>query len=107
MSWDKVESDISSGPLGLLKWIVLTVVLFSLLTFGLWAIFKPAGVAVERVVFKNSFQYKEGMAQRGAILEANLAEIDMQIIKNPDKRKELEAQKKVIQAQLRAITIND
>lgn len=38
---------------------------------------------VERVVFENSFQYKTGMAQRGAILEANIIEIDMLLQSNP------------------------
>ena len=63
-------------------------------------------VAVERIVFENSFQYKQGMAQRGAILEANIAEVDILLRSNPENRQDLINQKSILRAQLRAITIN-
>ena len=46
------------------------------------------------------------MAQRGAILEANIAEVDMLLRSNPENRQDLINQKSVLRAQLRAITIN-
>lgn len=107
MTWKKVEQDVESGPFGLLKWIVIAVIILFVLFGTLRAIGLIGGKVVERQVLKHSFQYKEGMAQRGTILEANLAEIDAMIQQHPEKRDELLAQRKVIQAQLRAITINN
>jgi len=105
-SWNKVEKDVERGPFGLFKWIAIAVILMVILFGGINLFMKPASMAVDRIVMKNSFQYKEGMAQRGAILEANLAEIDLMLIQAPDNRDELMAQKRVLNAQLRAITIN-
>jgi len=105
-SWNKVEKDVERGPFGLFKWIAIAAILMVLLFGGINFVMKPASMAVDRIVMKNSFQYKEGMAQRGAILEANLAEIDLMLIQAPDNRDELMAQKRVLNAQLRAITIN-
>lgn len=106
MSWNRVEADVNSGPLGLFKWFV--VLMFSLfLVFGvLNSLGLVGGKAVERIAFKNSFQYKEGMEQRGAILEANLIEVDVLLQQNPSDPNLL-AQKRVLTAQLRAITINE
>lgn len=105
MSWDNVEKDVGGGPGGLMKWIVIGVVFFALLFGGLNFIMRPASVAMDNIVFKNSYQYKEGMAQRGAILEAQLAEIDMNMIKFPEKAEELAAQRRVFEVQLRATRI--
>jgi len=105
-SWNKVEKDVERGPFGLFKWIAIAVILMVILFGGINLFMKPASMAVDRIVMKNSFQYKEGMAQRGAILEANLAEIDLMLIQAPDNRDELMAQKRVLNAQRRAITIN-
>jgi len=58
---------------------------------------------VERVVFEQSFQYKEGMAQRAAILEANIAEIDMLMATGQGNPEQLQAQKSVLRVQLNAI----
>ncbi len=63
-------------------------------------------MAVDRVVMKQSFQYKEGMAQRGAILEASIVELDIALQGNPEYRKDLINQKRILSAQLKAITIN-
>ena len=106
MSWEKVESDVESGPWGLYKWIIISVVALAVLFGGLNMVMRPASMAVDRIVQKNSFQYREGMAQRGAILEANIADINMQLVTAPEKREELEAQKKYFEAQLMAIRIN-
>jgi len=107
MNWGKVEKDIESGPGGTFKWIVITVVAFVLLSGGVAIVTKPTNMAVERVVMKQSFQYKEGMQQRAAILEANIIEVDSMIQQFPDRRNQLQAQKRVLTAQLRAITINN
>lgn len=73
---------------------------------GISLITKPASMAVDRIVQKNSFQYREGMEQRGAILQANIVEIDALIQQYPDRRNELQSQRSIISAQLNAITIN-
>lgn len=104
--WDKVESDIESGPMGLFKWITIAVILLTLLIGGVSWITMPAEKVVERVVFKESFQYKEGMEQRAAILKSNIAQIDADMISHPEKYDQLLAQRKVFEAQLNAITIN-
>ena len=78
---------------------ILTIVLLSAVGGGL----KYIGVFGERVVFENSFQYKEGMSQRANTLEAQIAEIDMQIMRNPNKVNQLRAQRKVLEIQLRGV----
>jgi len=107
MSWNKVETDIGQGPLGAIKWFVI-IILFLFVFFGaLNAIGLIGGKAVERQVLKHSHQYKEGMDQRAAILQANIAELDILIAQRPANVKNLENQKLILQAQLRAITINE
>lgn len=106
MSWGKVESDINRGPSGLFKWVVIFVVFWVALFGGINLIMKPASVAVDRVVMKNSLQYKEGMEQRAAIIKANIDEIDILIQQNPEEKQKLAAQKRVLASQLRSITIN-
>jgi len=106
MSWDKVEKDIEKGPLGAFKWVAIFVIAAVVLFGGLNLIMKPANMAVDRIVMKHSFQYREGMEQRGAILEANLLELDIALQQNPKNRQDLINQKRILSAQLRAITIN-
>lgn len=77
---------------------VLTLVVLSL-TFG---VLRLAGVFGERVVFENSFQYKKGMESRALKLQAEIAQIEANIVKFPEKREELEAQRKVLEIQLQA-----
>lgn len=109
MSWKKVESSIESGPFGLFKWVIIGVVALSIIG-GIFYFqkqaAKPIDTAIDRMVMKNSFQYKEGMEQRAAILEANIAEIDIILQGNPENRNDLIKQKRVLNAQLKAITIN-
>lgn len=106
MGWDKVEKDIESGPLGLFKWVAICVILDVVLFGGINLIMKPANMAVDRIVMKNSFQYKEGMEQRAATLKASIVEVDVMLQKFPEKAQELNGQKRILTAQLRAITIN-
>ena len=77
-------------------YLILTILVLAVVGGGL----KVAGVFGERVVFENSFQYKEGMKQRANTLEAQITEIEMNIIKNPEMSVQLIAQKKVLQIQL-------
>ena len=107
--WDKVSADVEQGPVGLFKWIVIFMIPLLVLVGVTKLIFKPISVATERMIVKQSFQYKEGMQQRGAILSANIAELDVLISQSYD-QEELEAyrnQKMILTAQLRAITINE
>ena len=64
MSWDKVEKDVESGPFGLFKWIVIATILMVVLFGGISLFTKPSSMAVDRIVMKHSFQYREGMEQR-------------------------------------------
>jgi len=106
MNWEKVEDNITSGPMGLFKWVAILAVLMGILFGGISFIMKPASMAIDRVVMKHSFQYREGMEQRGAILEASIIEIDIALQSNPENRQDLINQKRILTAQLRAITIN-
>jgi uncharacterized protein YpmS len=104
--WDKVSDDIDSGPMGLWKWSAIIIIAIGV-TFGAANfIFKPMSMATDRMVMKNSFQYKEGMEQQAALLEAQIAEIDVNIARYPSKQIELMNQRKVFQARLKAITVN-
>ena len=76
---------------------VATILILAAVFGGL----KILGVFGERVVFKESFQYQEGMRQRVVTLQAQMAEIDAQIIQNPEIAEQLEAQRKVLEIQLR------
>lgn len=82
----------------IMGYVVLTVLILALVGGGL----RIAGVFGERVVFENSFQYKKGMESRALVLEAQIAEVDMNIIKNPDMADSLRAQRKVLEIQLKA-----
>lgn len=107
MSWDKVEGDVTRGPLGLFKWLAIAAVLLFVLFGTLNAVGLIGGKAVERAVIKTSFQYKEGMEQRAAIWEASLIEIDILMqTASAEEAAALRNQRAVISAQLRAITIN-
>ena len=69
--------------------------------------FRYTNTVTDRIVMKNSFQYKEGMEQRAAILEASLVELEVLLQSNPANRQDLVNQKTILKAQLRAITINE
>lgn len=107
MNWNKVESDLEKGPLGAFKWVVIATLLLFLLFGLLSALGKIGGTTVDRAVMKTSFQYKEGMEQRAAILQASIAEIDIRLQSNPDNRQDLQNQRAILSAQLNAITINE
>lgn len=108
MSWDKVESDVNSGPLGLIKWIIVLIVFICLLSAAIYAVKTSGKMAIDRVAVKNSLQYQEGKAAQAAIFRANIADLEAQIRREEDAdiRQQLIDQKRVIQIQLNAITIN-
>ena len=104
MSWDNVEEDVKKGPLGAFKWLVIAVICLTVVFGGMGLLMKPAHVAVERIVFENSFQYSEARSTEIATFEAQLAEIKVQLT-NPnleaDTRINLEAQVSAIRVQLK------
>jgi len=102
----KVRKETSWTFWSFLPIFFTVIVILSILAFALNSAGMFGRTVVERVIFENSFQYKQGMAQRGAILEANIAEIDMLLNSNPENRQDLINQKSVLRSQLRAITIN-
>lgn len=106
MNWNNVEKDVEGGPFGLFKWIVIGALLISILFGVLSAMGKIGGTVVDRVVMKNSFQYVEGMEQRAAILQASISEIDIRLRSNPENSDDLNNQRMILSAQLKAITIN-
>jgi len=77
-------------------WGIAMLIILSVVGFGLNAVGLFGHTVVERVVFENSFQYKEGRKAELTTYEAQLAEINSQLA-NPniseDKRSTLEAQK--------------
>ncbi len=79
--------------------LILTIPIFT----GLKYLGVIGSTVVERVVFKESFQYKEGMEQRANTLKANMAEIDMLIATGQGDVKKLNAQKSFLRVQLNAI----
>lgn len=85
---------------------VVGIVVLSAVGFGLRSVGLIGSTIVEREVFKRSFQYKEGMEQRAAILKANISEIDIVLISNPENKQDLLNQKMILRSQLTAITIN-
>lgn len=91
----KMFKDYSKG----MGYLILTIVVLAIVGGGL----RFAGVFGERIVFENSFQYKEGMRQRANVLEAQIAEIEINIMRNPEMSNQLNAQKKVLQIQLKGM----
>lgn len=77
-------------------YVVLSILIIAA-TSGVIYQFSVVG---ENVAFKNSHQYEEGMAQRAITLKAQIAEIDVQIMKNPNMADQLRAQRKVLEIQL-------
>lgn len=84
-------------------YVILTVAILS----AVGGVLNVAGVFGERVLIKNSFQYKEGMAQQAAIWESQLIELDTQIMQQTDEQilLQLQGQKHQINARLRAVTL--
>lgn len=106
MSWNNVEKDIEKGPMGLMKWIIIIAVLFSIVFGSLGFVKKYLSVNADRIITKNSFQYKEGMEQRAAILQANIDELDILIAQNPENKQDFVNQRLILKSQLKAITVN-
>lgn len=82
--------------------LVLSVpVLWGLNSAGLFL-----GKKVERAVLVNSHQYIEGMAQRGALLQSNIAEAEAVLAGTSDSevRKNIQSQLSALRAQLNAIS---
>ena len=98
--------EVRSALFAFLPTALLIIVVIFLVFGGLRAVGLIGGVAVENIVYKNSFQYKEGMAQRAATLEASIIELDIRLNSNPENRQALINQKSILSAQLRAITLN-
>lgn len=80
--------------------IILTILIFSALGWGLYV----GGMFVERQAIKASHQYKEGMEQKAANLEAQILEAEQSLYSTNDQevKKGIERQIKVLKAQLRA-----
>lgn len=86
-------------------WKFLPIILLVIIMiFGLNSLGLIGGKWVERRVLVNSHQYIEGMEQRAGVLKANVAEIDAMISAGQGSRDELLGQKRVLEAQLLAIT---
>jgi len=89
-------------PLAITVITVMTMLGFALNSAGL-----IGSTVVERVVMRQSFQYKEGMEQRAAILKANIQEINILISSNVGNKTDLINQRSILKSQLLAITINE
>lgn len=79
-------------------YVVLTIVTLTVTSGVLYQF----GVVGERVAFENSFQYSEGMNQRARTLQAQIDQIDILLMSNPENYQELQAQKRILTAQLNA-----
>lgn len=84
-------------------WLIFLIIIAALIG----SILKYTGMIgttiVERVIFENSFQYKEGMKQRSSVLESSLSEIDLMQIQGKISILESEAQKRVLRIQLGSV----
>lgn len=86
-------------------WKVVPIILIIVaIGFGVKSLGLVGGKMVERQVLVNSHQYIEGMDQRAGVLKANIAELDVMISMGDGNRDELMGQKRVLKAQLSAIT---
>ncbi len=86
------------------KWVAFVIAVMLLLT-AIGYVLMPVSKMVERKVLVESHQYKEGMADRRATLEASLAEIDSRLARGVDEqtRNDLEAQRSTINVQLNSM----
>lgn len=106
MSEYKEDLEAADRFMGIgVKWLIIAVV--ALTGIGFWM--NTAGVfgqkVVERKVLENSYQYSEARKTEITTMEAQLAEIDVQL-SNPDldsqTKRNLEAQKSAINVRLKA-----
>jgi hypothetical protein len=79
----QIESFEKNPVRSLFKWAVILCLIGGVFTAFHYATL-PAKKMIERQVLVNSHQYKEGMEQRAAILEANIAETQAMISTQPD-----------------------
>lgn len=101
-SWDKVEKDVESGPGGLFKWILIAIIAFAIVGFGLkWAGIFGTTVA-ERAVFSNSYQKKSADNARIATLESQIdtARFNLSQAEDPDTQAKIRAQIQLLETQL-------
>ena len=87
----------------IMGYTILTIVLLS----AVGGVLTAVGVFGERVLIKNSFQYKEGMAQQAAIWESELIGLDIQISEatSQEAQEKLLGQKRFVESRLRAVTL--
>ncbi len=105
MTIEKQIEGFKSKPVrSLFKWAIILCLLSGIFTAFFYALM-PAKMAIERQVMKQSFQYKEGMSQRAAILEANIIEVENQLRMDPTNQG-LAGQLSTLKAQHRATLIN-
>ena len=87
------------------KWVVWAIVVF-LVVLLIGGISMVVSKRVEREVLVSSHQYREGMADRAAVLRASIAEIDTRLLSSnldATTRNNLQAQRSAINIQLNAI----
>jgi F0F1-type ATP synthase beta subunit len=105
MSNYRKEANIVAKETYWTVWKVLPILLIILIIgFSLNSAGLIGSKMVERQVLVNSHQYIEGMQQRAGILKANIAELDVMISLGKGNKTELLGQKRVLKAQLLAIT---
>ena len=83
-----------------IKAIIAMILIIIFSSYALMVVSKR----VERAVLVQSHQYQEGMAERVAIMQASLAEIDARLVGTLDAsiRSDLKAQQATIRVQLAA-----
>ena len=80
------------------------IILVCVILFGLSSLIRVGGKMVDRQIMVSSHQYKEGMNQRAATLQASIAEIDVMLMQGKGNADELEGQKMILNAQIKSIT---
>ncbi|MBV1930043.1 MAG: hypothetical protein KUG81_11090 [Gammaproteobacteria bacterium] len=81
-----------------MAYTVLTIAILGTVS----AIGYQLSVVGERLAFQNSFQYDEGMNQRARTLKAQIDQVDILLMGNPENYQELQAQKRILTVQLNA-----
>ena len=86
------------------KWVMWAIAI-GVFVIAIGWVLRPVDMAVERAVMVNSHQYKEGMADRAAVLGASIAEVESRLMttSDPTTRKGLENQASVLRIQLNAM----
>lgn len=89
---------------GWFMWILFLMVVAGIILTTLGYMGKFTGTVVERKVFENSYQYSEARKGEIAVFQAQLAEIESQLLteQDPAIRQELESKAAAIRVQLAA-----